>query len=98
MSKNIDLIWDKEVYNDDYSFVVNLKQKNSKSYFINDCLKKTNKKKIRVLEIGCGYGQNLFPISENVYECIGIDPSKKSIQLGRDTIELKKCQIRVGCW
>ena len=88
MNKNIDLLWDEKIYGNKFNYVINTKPVNSKTYFINSAIKKLKKNKkfdkIRVLEIGCGYGQNLIPILNDVNECIGIDPSKKSVKVGKE--------------
>ncbi|MHB1392781.1 MAG: class I SAM-dependent methyltransferase [Clostridia bacterium] len=49
----------------------------------------------RILEIGCGFGNNLYYFHENhKCECFGIDPSKEAIEFGKE--EYSSLNLSVG--
>lgn len=53
-----------------------------------------NPKKMRVLEIGCGIGRVLIPMSKIVGEVIGIDVSKKMVEFSQKYIKnISNCKI-----
>ena len=53
-----------------------------------------NPKKMRVLEIGCGIGRILIPMSKIFGESIGVDVSKKIIEMGKKYIkDVPNCSI-----
>ena len=57
---------------------------------------KIQKRKIKILEIGCGTGSNLWYLSKKGYSVYGIDSSKKAIFLSKARCkkEKVKCKIR----
>lgn len=38
----------------------------------------------RLLEIGCGAGNNLWGLTEGGFDCVGIDPSPSAVEFARD--------------
>jgi len=53
----------------------------------------SNKKKIYVLEIGCGCGNNLSFLAEEGYNVSGIDFSSKAIDIAKKNINSKKLKV-----
>jgi len=53
-----------------------------------------NPKETRVLEIGCGIGRILIPMSKVFGEAIGVDVSEKIIQIAKDFVEkIPNCKV-----
>lgn len=50
-------------------------------------LKETERKKIKVLELGCGSCSNLWMVAHEGFKAYGIDISQESISLGRKMLE-----------
>ena len=49
----------------------------------------TERKNIKILEVGCGAGSNLFLIARELFTAIGLDISSEAIKL------LKKCLLNI---
>lgn len=49
---------------------------------------KKNKKKAKVLDVGCGYGFFLKLMNDNGYETFGVEPSKQAVKSARDILGL----------
>lgn len=63
--------------------------------FLSQNLIKKSKRKIKILEIGCGVGSNLWYLKKKGYSVYGIDSSERAIFLSkkRCKIEKTKCNI-----
>lgn len=60
----------------------------------NQIFNKNDPKKMRALDIGCGIGRMLIPISEVFGEVIGIDVSEKMIKLAKKyTKDIPNCKV-----
>ena len=57
-----------------------------------------NTSNIKILEVGCGTGNNLLFASENGFDCYGIDASEKAIEIAKTFFEKnkKKCNLKIG--
>jgi len=68
---------------------------NSSRY--NQIIGNKNPKEMRVLEIGCGIGRILIPMSKVFGEAIGVDISEKIIQIAKDFVEkIPNCRVFKG--
>ena len=48
----------------------------------------------KILELGCGYGRILLKLAKKVKTVIGIDNSRESIQLAKETLkDFKNCEV-----
>lgn len=63
------------------------------SYYFNNFKKD---KKIKVLEVGCGAGNNLSLFTNNKNEVHGIDASHHAIKFARNVFSKKKCKIKLS--
>lgn len=54
--------------------------------------KKTNKK---ILEIGCGTGNNLFFLSENGFDAYGFDASKTAVEYANNQLKKRKLKAKI---
>lgn len=78
---NANNLWDKEKYaKDEFKYDVNTK--NTRVYMIKCCINKFYKPP-NVLDVGCGFGRNLFSIADRIKSGIGIDPSERAIEKAR---------------
>jgi len=60
----------------------------------NQILEKKDPQKMKVLEIGCGIGRLLIPMSEIFGEVIGVDVSQKIVEIGQNYIKnIPNCSI-----
>lgn len=61
-------------------------------------LNKNKRKKIKILEIGCGSGANLWMIAKEGFQTFGIDLSKESLQLSKKMLEKwrVKADLKLG--
>lgn len=61
-------------------------------------LNKNKRRKIKILEIGCGSGANLWMIAKEGFQTFGIDLSKKSLQLTKKMLEKwrVKADLKLG--
>jgi SAM-dependent methyltransferase len=41
----------------------------------------------RVLDVGCGFGQNLLPFAEQGFECVGVEINPKIVDVARELAE-----------
>ncbi len=57
-------------------------------------LRKNNKRKLNILDIGCGTGDNLIEIAKLGHSVVGIDSSKKMLNLAKKKIMKLKPKIR----
>ena len=53
------------------------------------------KRKIKILETGCGSGGNLWMLAEQGFDSFGIDLSKSSIRLAKMNLRKKKLQANL---
>ena len=57
--------------------------------------KKIQKKKIKILEVGCGAGSNLWYLSKKGYSVFGIDSSRKAISLSKKRCKKEKTKCKI---
>ena len=66
-------------------------------------IKDKNQLEMRILEIGCGIGRILIPMSKIFGDCIGIDISSEMVRQGQKYVEnifrslnfLKDCEYQI---
>ena len=51
----------------------------------------TERKKIKILEVGCGSGSNLFLIARELFNAIGLDISSEAIKLSKEMLAMYNC-------
>lgn len=85
MKEDIPFYDNKYEKEDEKRFYVNIRER-SRQYFIKKFLKKINKESMKVIELGCGKGDNLMFIRKRYqnYELHGIDLSEEGINIARN--------------
>jgi SAM-dependent methyltransferase len=97
--KNNNFWWQKifdERYLKIYSFGITEERTNKELKFLLTFIKKKFKnRKIKILDLACGYGRHSLPLAENGYEVIGVDYSKYFLSLAKEKAkELKIKNVR----
>jgi len=52
---------------------------------------KTDRKKFKILEVGCGAGSNLFLIARELFDAVGLDISNEAIKLSKEMLAQYNC-------
>lgn len=60
-------------------------------------LKKPDRKELRVLEIGCGSGANLWMLADEGLDTYGLDASKTGLKLCKEMLEERGTQAKLFC-
>ena len=58
-------------------------------------LKKINKKKIKILETGCGSGGNIWMLAEQGFDTYGIDLSSHSVRIAKNYLKKRKLKSNI---
>lgn len=90
-------LWDKEKYSKE-EFKYDVNTKNTRVYMIKRCINKLHEPP-NVLDVGCGFGRNLFSVSDRIKSGIGIDPSERAIEKARafcDFFDIKNLKFTKG--
>jgi len=67
-------------------------------FVANNFYKKKERKKVSILEIGCGTGANLGFIAKEGFNCFGIDGSRVAINIAKNKLkrEKLKSELKIG--
>ena len=55
---------------------------------------KIDRKNLKILEVGCGAGSNLFLIARELFNAIGLDISKEAIKLSKEMLAQYNCSAK----
>jgi len=89
-NKATDEYWDEHWENDNFEKLVRIKS----NKFIETNTNKYLKKGDKILEGGCGRGQNVYLLQHIGYECIGLDYAKNTVELINKKIP--EIDVRLG--